>query len=70
MAHYPNAKRLGGPGASNENAKTGVSSKRPSAETGQKKIAGKRNPNRSAISCGGGEGDSHHTHDPERKGEQ
>lgn len=65
---HPNTERFGGPGASHENAKTGTSSKRPSAESGQKKVDGQRNPHHSAISGGGGELDSHHTHDPEMKG--
>ena len=64
---HPNTERFGGPGASHENAKTGVSSKRPSAETGNDKIGGMRNPNHSAVSGGGGERDSHHTHDPSLK---
>lgn len=68
-AKHPNTLRFGGPGASNENAKTGISSKRPRTETGQQKIDGKRNPSHSAISGGGGERDSHHTHHPLIKGE-
>jgi hypothetical protein len=65
---HPNTERFGGPGASNENAVTGVSSKRPKADPGKDKVAGKRNPHHSAISGGGGELDSHHTHDPKLKG--
>lgn len=61
---HPRTERFGGPGASTENARTGVSSKRPKAETGQDKVNGRRNPHHSAISGGGGELDSHHTHDP------
>lgn len=63
-----NVLRFGGPGASTENARTGVSSKKPKAESGQKKIGGRRNPAHSAISGGGGELDSHHTHNPKLKG--
>lgn len=66
----PNTERFGGPGASEENAKTGRSSKRPRADSGQKKIDGQRNPHHSAISGGGGELDSHHTHNPQTKGER
>ena len=64
---HPNTERFGGPGASHENAKTGLSSRRVTAEVGQDKIGGKRNPHHSAISGGGGELDSHHTHDPNLK---
>lgn len=67
---HSNVIRFGGPGASHENARTGRSSKRPKPSPGQKKIAGKRNPSRSAISGGGGERDSHHTHNPKTKGER
>lgn len=65
---HPNSVRFGGPGASDENAQTGKSSKRPHPDPGQNKVAGRRNPHHSAISGGGGELDSHHTHDPELKG--
>jgi hypothetical protein len=63
-----NTERFGGPGASNENAVTGHSSKRSKTDPGQNKVQGKRHPHHSAISGGGGELDSHHTHDPELKG--
>jgi hypothetical protein len=64
---HDSTKRFGGPGASHENAVRGTSSKRETADTGQCKVNGERNPNRSAISGGGGERDSHHTHDPRTK---
>ena len=52
--------RQGGPGASNENAKTPLQIKKPPAD----------NPKRlhSKVSGGGGEHDSHHVHEPEDKG--
>lgn len=64
----PNTERFGGPGASNENAKTHISSKRLRADSGQKKEGTHRNHEHSAISGGGGELDSHHTHNPSTKG--
>ncbi len=59
---------FGGPGSSHQNAKTCESSKKETAEPGQEKIDGMRNPAHSAISGGGGERDNHHTHNPETKG--
>ena len=52
--------RQGGPGAAHENAKRPLEVKKPLAD----------NPMRrhSRVSGGGGERDSHHTHDPEDKG--
>lgn len=58
----PNSIRHGGPGASHENAKRPVRQKQQLAQSEQK--------SRSKISGGGGERDSHHTHDPEKKGGQ
>ena len=56
----PNTIRQGGPGASHENAKAPLEVKKPPADGGHR--------GRSKISGGGGEHDSHHTHDPEKKG--
>lgn len=56
----PASIRQGGPGASHENAKAPLDvNKPPPLEDGRK---------RSKVSGGGGERDSHHTHEPERKG--
>jgi hypothetical protein len=56
----PNSIRQGGPGASHENAKAPLEVKKPPAESDQR--------SRSKVSGGGGERDSHHTRDPEKKG--
>lgn len=52
--------RHGGPGASHENAKKPLVIQKPPADSDQR--------SRSKISGGGGERDSHHTHDSEKKG--
>lgn len=52
--------RQGGPGASHENAKAPLEIKKPPAESDLK--------SKSKVSGGGGERDSHHTRDPEKKG--
>jgi hypothetical protein len=52
--------RQGGPGASHENAKKPLEIEKPPADDEMK--------HRSRVSGGGGEGDVHHTHDPEKKG--
>jgi len=51
--------RQGGPGASHENAKAPLEIKKPAADNDKR--------SKSRVSGGGGERDSHHTHDPERK---
>lgn len=56
----PASIRQGGPGASHENAKAPLKINKPPADSDQRK--------RSKISGGGGERDSHHTHDAEMKG--
>ncbi|WP_102957884.1 hypothetical protein [Mangrovicella endophytica] len=56
----PNSIRQGGPGASHENAKAPLEIDKPPADDD-------RRP-RSAVSSGGGEPDSHHTHDAKSKG--
>ena len=56
----PNTIRQGGPGASHENAKAPLEINKPPAESDQRQ--------RSNVSGGGGERDSHHTHDAEKKG--
>ncbi|CAM3661141.1 hypothetical protein G6L26_025920 (plasmid) [Agrobacterium radiobacter] len=55
----PASIRQGGPGASHENAKAPLEVKKPAADNGKR--------SKSKVSGGGGERDSHHTHDPERK---
>jgi hypothetical protein len=59
-AKSPNTIRQGGPGASHENAKEPLQVKKPPADAGRR--------DRSNISGGGGEPDSHHTHSAEPKG--
>jgi len=56
----PSTIRQGGPGASHENAKAPLDVKKPPADSDR--------PERSKVSGGGGEPDSHHTHDSEKKG--
>lgn len=56
----PASIRQGGPGASHENAKAPLEVKKPAPQED-----GRRHSN---VSGGGGERDSHHTHDAERKG--
>jgi hypothetical protein len=55
----PASIRQGGPGASHENAKAPLKIDKPPAESDQR--------SRSKVSGGGGERDSHHTHDPRKK---
>jgi hypothetical protein len=56
----PASIRQGGPGASHENAKAPLEIRKPPPDPGNRK--------RSQVSGGGGERDSHHTHDPKTKG--
>ena len=56
----PKSNRQGGPGASHENVKAPLEVKKPSAGDSQR--------SHSRISGGGGEHDSHHTHDAAGKG--
>jgi hypothetical protein len=56
----PSTIRQGGPGASHENAKAPLKIEKPPADSDQRK--------HSKVSGGGGELDSHHTHDAEKKG--
>jgi hypothetical protein len=56
----PSTIRQGGPGARHENAKRPLEIKKPPADNGPR--------HRSSRSGGGGEADSHHSHEPERKG--
>lgn len=56
----PASIRQGGPGASHENAKDPLHIKKPPADDPQRR--------HSKVSGGVGEHDTHHTHDPERKG--
>ena len=55
---HPNTNRVGGPGASHEDA-TRPDKKPKHADNGG---------DRSNVSGGGGEPDAHHTHDPALKG--
>ena len=56
----PASIRQGGPGSSHENAKAPLDLKKPPADPD--------NRSRSKVSGGGGEHDSHHTHDSVPKG--
>lgn len=56
----PQTIRQGGPGASHENAKKPLEINKPPAESDLRA--------KSKVSGGGGERDSHHTHDAEKKG--
>ena len=56
----PNSIRQGGPGASHENAKERLDIEKPPADSNQRR--------HSRVSGGGGERDSHHTHNPKMKG--
>ena len=56
----PNTIRQGGPGASHENANDPLDPKKPGSEP-------KDQRDRSHTSGGGGEQDSHHTHDARKK---
>lgn len=59
---HPNTERWGGPGASHENAK------QAQPEKGDPRPPGTpTNDRQSHVSGGGGERDSHHTHDPKLK---
>jgi hypothetical protein len=56
----PQTIRQGGPGASHENAKDPLDVPKGEADSDQRQ--------HSKVSGGGGEKDSHHTHDAEKKG--
>jgi len=58
----PASIRQGGPGSSHENAKAPLDVKKPSADSDLR--------SKSRVSGGGGERDSHHTHDAKKKGGQ
>lgn len=60
---HPNSERIGGPGASHENAKHPERSQ----PRGLHPIE-TQSTKRSGVSGGGGEPDAHHTRDPELKG--
>jgi hypothetical protein len=55
----PGTIRQGGPGASHENAKAPLRADKPDADSAD---------HRSHVSGGGGEADSHHTHQAAMKG--
>jgi hypothetical protein len=59
---HPNTARWGGPGASHEDRSKPQPEKRDTRPLGTP-----TNGRRSDISGGGGERDSHHTHDPREK---
>lgn len=63
MSEHPQTERIGGPGASHENRQEPEKSRaaRPRPEES-------KSDKRTGISGGGGERDSHHTHDPGLKG--
>ncbi|MCA6112306.1 hypothetical protein [Bradyrhizobium cenepequi] len=56
----PASIRQGGPGAAHENAQAPLEVKKPTADDPKRR--------HSRVSGGGGERDSHHTHEPEQKG--
>lgn len=56
----PASIRQGGPGASRENAKAPLKIEKPPGDD--------ERAHRSHVSGGGGEADTHHTHDSEKKG--
>ena len=56
----PQTIRHGGPGAAHENAKKPLEIRKPQPDEEAR--------HRSHVSGGGGERDSHHAHDPARKG--
>jgi hypothetical protein len=57
--------RWGGPGASHEDRTEPKPEKKPGSPTKPDHL-----DNRSNVSGGGGEGDKHHTHDPDKKGDR
>jgi hypothetical protein len=57
----PASIRQGGPGSSHENAKAPLDLKKASSDDTDTRA-------RSHVSSGGGEKDSHHTHESKRKG--
>jgi hypothetical protein len=59
----PNAERIGGPGASHENHQQPEKSRGFGVPP-----ADQQSPRRSHVSGGGGEADSHHTHEAQHKG--
>jgi len=59
---HPNTERVGGPGASHENAKHPEKSKPRGVPPYDRTGEGYSN-----VSGGGGENDRHHTHDPQGK---
>jgi hypothetical protein len=60
---HPNTQRIGGPGAAHENRQEPDKSKPRGPHPVDKKST-----HHSGVSGGGGEPDSHHTHDPYEKG--
>jgi hypothetical protein len=62
-AKHPHTERIGGPGAAHENRQEPEKSQR----RGERPEDTKSTRN-SGVSGGGGERDSHHTHDPRGKG--
>jgi len=62
---HPNTERIGGPGASHENRQDPKKSTPKGDQPANNKSSG-----HSTVSGGGGEHDTHHTHDPHGKGGQ
>jgi len=60
---HPNTQRIGGPGAAHEN-RAHPEKSRPRGQRPEDAKSGRR----SGVSGGGGERDSHHSHDPRLKG--
>lgn len=60
---HPNTERIGGPGAAHENHQEPHKSRPP-----QPRPEDGKSDKRTGISGGGGERDSHHTHEPRLKG--
>lgn len=59
---HPDAERIGGPGASHENRRDPDKTKPRGPHPAETK-----SPRHTGVSGGGGEPDSHHTHDPAGK---
>ncbi|MFZ5782718.1 MAG: hypothetical protein ACOY4R_21155 [Pseudomonadota bacterium] len=60
---HPDTERIGGPGAAHENRQQPEKSRGASVRPEETKRT-----SHSKVSGGGGEADSHHTHDPRLKG--
>jgi hypothetical protein len=63
MSEHAPTERIGGPGASHENRQ-----EREKSRAARPRPEESKSDKRTGISGGGGERDSHHTHDPGLKG--